>query len=153
MSGMKDGIIMLCAALLLAAIIKLLAPTGATQKALKTVISAFILISLVLCIRTVFSSATAAFDWNTGALNETELSAQVLDKTSEYLVEYIDNLLKQEGIEAKNIYVNISKGEDEVINTQSIVIYISKEDENKKAQIKSIISEIFYIEPDVVCGE
>lgn len=157
MSGFISSITVLCVSLFCAAIIKLIAPAGNTEKILKRVISLFIIICTALCIKSVLSFARSQNFSEISSIHSTKLidsiDENVLSSTADYLADYIDKLLKSEGIETEYVEISLFVDDENVINISEVCIYVDKETNADKQYFAEIISNSFGISPEISIKE
>lgn len=75
----------------------------------------------------------------------------ILNSTAENLVKATDNLLLSEDIKAENIKIGIKKNDDNSIYISTLIIYITKDYENRIQDIQKIIGSNMSKEPVVIC--
>ncbi len=154
MSGFVSSVVVICTALLVAAVVKLLAPQGNCEKILKRIISLFVLISIASSA----ASLVKAFNNIKHKVYESDLSdnaadVEILKTTADYIADYIVNLLSAEDIGKTSAEVKIAADENSVINITEVSIYISKEQIVLKEKIRKIIEDNFLLTPQVVVKE
>lgn len=157
MTVIQASITMLCCSLFSAALIKLLAPSGKTEKVLKLIISLFLLICITNCIRNVMGEMKLLKEHNADYTEKSEtinraVNEDVLKVTGNYMVSYIENLLISQTIEFNEIAVTVDSDTKGVINITDICIYMDKR--NSDAQKASaIIEEDLKITPRLIFEE
>ena len=157
MSVLSTSVLVLCCSLFTASLIKLIAPSGKTEKILKLVISLFVLICLTACIKNVIKEAEIFDQQNLSVLNDSEKLNQTIDDnvlkvTGDYMVVYIENLLEAENIQYEEITVNVDAAENGVINITDICIYMDK-DKTDSDKARSIIENDLKITPRFILKE
>ena len=158
MTAVTSSVAILCCALLTAALVKLLAPMGKTEKTLKLVIGIFVLICLVSTIKEVFSfmADTSEFEKTTEITEEkinTVYSEKILSTTAQYMADYTQILLSDNDIKSQNVKVKVEADENMVINLRSVSIYIDKDDEDLTDKIISIVGDELKITPEVIAED
>lgn len=157
MSVLSTSVLVLCCSLFTASLIKLIAPSGKTEKILKLVISLFVLICLTACIKNVIKEAEIFDQQNLSVLNDSEKLNQTIDDnvlkvTGDYMVVYIENLLAAENIDYKEITATVDAAENGVINITDICIYMDK-DKTDSDKARSIIENDLKITPRFILKE
>lgn len=157
MSVVSTSVGVLCCSLFTASLIKLIAPSGKTEKILKLVISLFVLICLTTCIKNVIKEAEIFDQQNITTLNDSEKLNQTIDEnvlkvTGDYMVVYIENLLEAENIHYEKITVTVDADENGVINITDICIYMDKDKTNSDIA-RSIIENDLKITPRFILKE
>lgn len=157
MTILSGAVSVLCCSMFTASVIKLIVPSGKTEKILKLVISLFVLICLTTCIKSV-ADEIKTLDKNDLSYTEisdsldTSVNENVLKLTGDYMVSYIENLLVSEKIEYSEIKVTVDTDERGVINIKDICIYIDKRNVNIN-KASTLIEDDLKITPRVVFGE
>lgn len=129
MTTFSASVAVLCCSLLVASVIKLIAPTGKTEKILRLVISLFILICLTTCVKTiiddifVFKDNDGFYEEQREALDDS-VNYNVLKVTGEYMVSYVESLLAVSGFDYEEVTVTVDSDKDGVINITDICIYL-----------------------------
>lgn len=157
MSGVSTAVSTLCCSLIVATLVRIIAPQGNTEKIIKLIISAFILVSIVLAVKSVVdlvdtdkiisdSESIVSYE-NTEMNNE-----KVLKTASEYLVEYSKNLLESNNISVDNIKITLVESENSVIYVREAIIYINRDYLNDEDRIINLISSNLGVSPKIVFG-
>ena len=157
MSVLSTSVTVLCCSLFTASLIKLISPSGKTEKILKLVISLFVLICLTTCIKNVIKEAEIFNHQNLSVLNDSEKINQTIDEnvlkvTGDYMVVYIENLLAAENIDYKEITATVDAAENGVINITDICIYMDK-DKTDSDKARSTIENDLKITPRFILKE
>lgn len=154
MSAFVSSVTVICISLLVAAIVKLMAPQGNCEKILKRIISMFVLISVAICassvVKALNSEKMKTYD---SKISDNVADIEVLETTADYVADYIVGLLESEGIVETTAEVKIQADENSVINISEVCIYISKEQISSSHKIIEIIKENFLLTPDVIVKE
>ena len=87
------------------------------------------------------------------SFSQEEYNKAIMQKTADNLVLCADHLLKNEGIEADNIRLSLKISEGASIYVSNIIIYISRDIDNRKQDIESIIYRNFSKEPKIIIEE
>lgn len=132
-------------------VLSLFLPQKRTRKILSFVIGLFVITSLISCVMnsTVGFDEIQLDDAAVPTVNAEDFNEAVKQATAENLVASIDELLRSEGIEAKDIRVSLKISDKGRIYAREIVIYISEEDLLRKQEIKRIINGNLSKEPQV----
>lgn len=154
MTSFATAITVLSCSLFAAAIIKILAPSGSTEKILKLTISLFVLICIVACFKSVADSVNLSkLKTLSDTEDMTELNAtvdqNVLKVTGDYMAKYVESLLSAENLTAEKIEVTVEADENSVINLTDVSIYIDESDSLLKSKYTEIIQSDLNITPKV----
>lgn len=157
MTVISTSVAVLCCSLFTASLIKLIAPSGKTEKILKLIISLFVLICLTTCIKTIISEIKITKDESVFAFENSENMTHTIDEnvlkiTGDYLVNYIENMLSVENVQYDEITVTVDADEQGVINITDICIYMDKRKADSNIAF-SIIEDDLKITPRVVFRE
>ena len=147
----------LCACCIVCSLLTLLIPQERMKKTLNLVLSLFLLCSLILPVQSLLSNIQMEYDVQEFdqeySFSQEEYHKAILQKAADNLVLCADNLLRKEGIEADNIRLSLKISEGESIYVSNIIIYISRDTENRKQDIESIIYRNFSKEPKIIIEE
>lgn len=154
MTGFSAAIAVLSCSLLSAALIKMLAPKGSTEKIMRLVISLFVLICIVSCFKSIvdvvkISDLSDAANSESIEKIDSEIEKSVLKTTGDYMAQYVESLLLSEDIKAEKIEVTVESDEKSVINLTDVSIYIDKSNTFLKSTITEIIEADLDITPKV----
>lgn len=153
MTAIATAVTVLSCSLFVSSLIKILAPTGSTEKVIRFVISLFVLICIVTCFKSIADTvdiSTTEEDYQ--KLNST-VDMSVLKVTGDYMAEYVESLLLAEEISAETIEVTVNTDENKVINITDICIYIDKDKYLLESKITDIIETDLDITPKVKIRE
>ncbi len=141
----------LCYVSVAAAVISLFLPQKRTRKIFGFVIGLFVLASLITCVRglTVDLGAFQVREFAAPEYSTEEYEAAIKQKTAENLVSAVDELLRAEGIEARDIQLTLKISEQRRIYVQDAVIYISEDDFFRKREVEEIVYANLSKEPRV----
>ena len=154
MSAFVSSVVLICASLLTASVIKLIAPFGDCEKILKRIISLFVLISIATCAISVKNNLNIRYDSSfEKSTVENITDAKILKTTADYISDYIVGILENDGIKETQAEVILSADENSVINISEVIIYISREQMNTKAKVEEIIENNFLLTPKVIVKE
>ena len=158
MTSFTASVAILCCALLTAALIKLLAPIGNTEKTLKMVIGIFVIVCLLSSVKGIFTVVKENRDFD--KLSETSddktitvYNEKILSTTAQYMADYTRILLSNNEIIPKNVKVKVEADENMVINLSSISIYIDKDDTHLKDRIIGIVQNELKFTPEIIIEE
>jgi len=149
MTEVLSAITVLSCSLFVCSLIKILAPTGKTEKIIRLVISVFVLI----CIATCFKSVINAIDLPAFEASNSVTDEALLKETGDYMAEYIDKLLISENLDAEVVEVTVEADENKVINVSEVSIYINQRDMIYKEKITELIKSYINIEPFITLKE
>jgi len=150
MSALQSAIFILCGAIFVASILKMLSPSGMTDKVLKLIIGLFVLCCLVTSIRDVYLSLSS--NLNLSGVDEGIMTSKtdqlVLETTAEYLAEYSHQFYEGEGVDVKEVQVTVNDF-DSVIKVTEVNIYIDKNSEIHIPKLKELTKSMYSLEPEI----
>lgn len=153
MTAIATAVTVLSCSLFVSSLIKILAPTGSTEKVIRFVISLFVLICIVTCFKSIADTVDiSATEEDYQNINST-VDMSVLKVTGDYMAEYVESLLLAEEISAETIEVTVNTDENKVINITDICIYIDKDKYLLESKITDIIETDLDITPKVKIRE
>lgn len=134
-------------------IITLFLPQKRTRKLFGFVIGVFVVCSLFYCVRNITVSleenAESVKEYTVPQYSEDEYNAQIMQATVENLVEATDEILRAEGIEARDIQISLKISDAGRIYIEDAVIYISEADFPRMREVESIVYRNLSKEPRV----
>lgn len=151
MNTISDLSLTLCYLSVAVTVLSMFIPQKRTRKIFSFVIGLFILCSLISC----FADVSIDFDDLTtedqiiGDIDYNDYNDTVKQETVERLVSSIDELLRSDGIEARDIQLSLIISEEGRIYADDIVIYISEEDFGRKQDIERLIYTNLSKEPRI----
>ena len=146
----------ICVCCVVCSIMSTVTPLHNMKKIADLVLGLFLVCSAVLPVIGLLSYA----DYYTDLKMEETISVEdyedsynelILNSTAENLVKATDNLLLSEDIKAENIKIGIKKNDDNSIYISTLIIYITKDYENRIQDIQKIIGSNMSKEPVVIC--
>ncbi|MBQ8795284.1 MAG: stage III sporulation protein AF [Clostridia bacterium] len=140
------------ASLFVAALLKILAPSGSCEKVIRLVVSIFVLICIVTCFKSVADEINIS-KIEAPVKNDSQFDESVLKLTGDYLAEYVNKLLLAENINAERVEVSVIRDENDVINITDISIYLNKSLAAYKSKAEEIITSSLSISPNVKVKE
>ena len=151
MSALSHLALCLCYISVVVTVISLFLPQKRTRKVFSFVIGLFVICSLISVIRNV---SVSIGDFEIKAPDPLPAAAQeyqeqVKQMTVENLVAATDELLRSEGIEAKDISITLKISDEGRIYVEDVVIYISENDLFRKQDVQRIIYGNLAKEPRV----
>ncbi len=151
MTSIATAILVLSGSLFTASLFKMLAPAGNTEKILRLVISLFVLICVVTAIKSIADNIDIS-DNSIADISENVLDTDknVLRVTGDYLVEYTDELLKSQDVEANKIKLTVDTDKNGVINITSLNIYLDKDNASEKHKISELIEKDLNVTPSII---
>lgn len=158
MSGITTAISVLVSSIFVAALIKMIAPVGNTEKILRLVISLFVLICIAVSFESAFDSIKSAAgriklsEENRDSI-KSAVESDVLKATGDYIADYMNDLISAEGVDAELVEVSIESDEKSVIIITDICIYIKQKDTDCKKRITEIVEDYIEITPEVIVVE
>ena len=151
MSAVSGIALAMCYISVAVTVISLFLPQKRTRKIFSFVIGLFVICSLIACVRNT-SVTLGEIQWEDISV-DTESSGDYTDAvkqaTADNLVSATDELLRSEGIEAKDIRIQLKISDEGRIYVEDIVIYISEDDLIRKSEIERIIYANLSKEPRV----
>ena len=152
MNSVITAVGVLSASLFVAALLKILAPSGSCEKVIRLVVSIFVLICIVTCFKSVADEINIS-KIETPVKNDSHFDESVLKLTGDYLAEYVNKLLLSENINAERVEVSVIRDENDVINITDISIYLNKSLAAYKSKAEEIITSSLSISPNVKVKE
>lgn len=158
MSGISSAISVLASSVFVAAIIKIIAPVGHTEKILRLVISLFVLVCISVSFVEICDSVKCSPDsFELSEKNEDGIQRavdlDVLKATGDYIAEYMNKLISAEGVDAELIEVSLDTDENAVIKLTGVNIYIERKDLSYEKRIIEIVEDYLEITPMVIIRE
>lgn len=143
----------LCYVSVAVTIISLFLPQKRTRKIFSFVIGIFMVCSLIYCVSNtsiqLSNNADNIDDYPVPEYSEEAYNAQIMQATVENLVEATDEILRAEGIEARDIQISLKISEAGRIYIEDAVIYISEADFPRIRDVESIVYRNLSKEPRV----
>lgn len=132
-------------------VISLFLPQKRTRKIFGFVMGLFVICSLISCVmNTTLDFENLRLDDNTLPTTDSDAyNDAVKQATADDLVASLDELLRSEGIEARDIRISLKISDKGRIYVEDVVIYISEEDLSRKNDIIRIINANLSKEPQV----
>lgn len=150
----------LCIAYLIVGVnlLSVFVPQKRTKKVLSLVLGTVILLTLISAVKDMVTELDhydiSYREYDAPQVDQNAYEALVAQKTTDHLIDSLNELLQLEGICADNISLALKITEEGRIYVSDVNIYISEEYEPKIAQIKNIVYRNVSKEPDVyVDGE
>lgn len=157
MESIKQWAVCLCAAVLAAGIIVMLAPEGGTKKILKTVVSIFVLCCMIAPLAnftginfSIAEKPQEVAQANSDSL-ESAVNQQVLKASEERIKQMAVNNLSAEGINVESVSVNMDIAEDNSIIINQLVIVLDNAPDQQAAE--SIIKKTMGLECQIKVQE
>lgn len=152
MNSVITAVGVLSASLFVAALLKILAPSGSCEKVIRLVVSIFVLVCIVTCFKSVADEINIS-EIEAPVKNDSQFDESVLKLTGDYLAEYVNKLLLSENINAERVEVSVIRDENDVINITDISIYLNKSLAAYKSKAEEIITSSLNISPNVKVKE
>ena len=154
MTNIAASIVVLSTSIFTAALIKMISPSGNTEKIIKLILSLFVLICIVTCIKSVTEDISLS-EYEISNINEDALNTDenVLRVTGDYLAQYTDNLLNSQGIEASKVELTVDSDDKGVINITGLNIYLDRSKISEKRFITEFIEKDLNITPSLIFEE
>lgn len=152
MSGISSLAVLICCAGVGTGMMSLLIPQKRTKRILGFVLGLFILVTLINGVKASLSDLSlAAVDTQVQdiAYSDGEYTDAVVRQTADELVRALDELLRDEGIEADDIGVELKISSDGRITADRIDIYISEQYRGRKNDVSSIVNSHLSKEPHI----
>ena len=153
MSALSHLSLALCYLSVAVTVISLFLPQKRTRKIFSFVIGLFVICSLIACVRgATVDLHSDGFDLKKITVPESDTEGYnelIRQTTAENLVSAVDELLRSEGIEAKDIQISLKISDEGRIYVADAVIYISEADLFRKQEIRNIIYGNLSKEPRV----
>lgn len=153
MSALSRLAQLLCYLSVAVSILSLFLPQKRTRKIFSFVIGLFVICSLIQCVR------STSLNMEGGLVDISELSVPdsgdpdyndaVMQTTAENLISALDELLRSEGVEIRDIRLSLKISNKGRIYAEDVVIYISESDLPRKREIENIVYRNLSKEPAV----
>jgi len=141
----------LCCSLVACAVIRIILPSGNTERIMTVILSVFVLCCLFKPIIDIVKNINLSL--NEDHFNVTEESITVLqderviEETAKYLNEYVNEILVSKGVENASIKTILSTNENRGIYIKELNIYLDKDNMDKSKDVKEWILSLVGIEP------
>ncbi|MBQ8784375.1 MAG: stage III sporulation protein AF [Clostridia bacterium] len=141
----------LASAAVIGAVVLVLTPGGGAEKAVKTIVSVFLISSMLLPFvkGAELSLDTELPDEEEVIQNENGISEAMAEQFEVKLRETIENILSQKGIHTRSVSIDIKTNGDE-ISVEKVTVVIKKESANNLASAKEILENELQIKADVL---
>lgn len=153
MSALSGLALTLCYLSVAVTVMSLFLPQKRTRKIFSFVIGLFVICSVIGSVRGASVSLSDGLseisDISVPTYDSGDYNEMVLHQTAENLVEATDEILRSEGIEARDIRLSLKISDAGRIYVQDVVIYISESDFPRKREIKDIVYRNLSKEPAV----
>jgi len=151
MSALSKIALTLCYVSVAVSVISLFLPQKRTRKIFSFVIGLFVIASFISCFRELSVGLDELQLENIAIpqVSAEDYNEAVIQETADNLVEAADELLRSEGIEARDIQLSLKISDEGRIYVNEIVIYIGEADLPRKSEIDRFIYENFMKEPRV----
>ena len=154
MTALNTAASVLCASAVICALMSLIVPYDRMKKAVNLVLSLFLICSLILPVKSAIEQLSldetfSEYDESI-SFSQEDFNKAVLKETANSLVLCADELLKNEGLKANDIKLSLRISDEGSIYVGSVLIYISREYEDKAGEIEKIIYRNFSKEPQII---
>ncbi len=153
MSTLATLSLTLCYLSVAVTVISLFLPQRRTRKIFNFVIGLFVICSLIYSLRdtglSLGESLIQPGNIEMPQYSQEDYNAQVVQKTAENLVAATDELLRAEGIEARDIRLSLKISDEGRIYVADADIYISEDDFPRMGEVESIVYRNLAKEPQV----
>lgn len=140
----------LTSAAIIGAIVLVLLPGGGAEKAVKTMVSVFLISSIVLPFAKItdWEPDTDFFVEDSAAETESSIARQMSEQMKTKLATSIENILQKEGIQVHSVGIDIKTDGDE-ISVEKISVRIKKESSRSLRETKQILETQLGVRADV----
>ncbi len=144
----------LCAVLVIASIVRIIAPGEKTMRILSMVIGVFVILAVVSPLVNfarnldLSSSAEELFSLENDLSDN--YNEEVMRETGDYLAAYVSELLKASKANPRDVQVVMGVKEDGGIYISRCRIYMDKDDYLKEKEVKELIGSNLFVEPAVI---
>lgn len=149
MEQIRSWVLSLAVCAIAGAVVLSLAPGGGLEKAIKTMVSVFLICSAVVPL---FSSGInidiSSAEIEDSAIYDNSIAEKISSQTEEYIQKRIEELLSQNGISDAVINIQM-KVSDDAISVESVIVGIDKKYSSRSREIKKLIKENLGIIADV----
>lgn len=143
----------LCCSLVACAVIRIILPSGNTERIMTVVLSVFVLCCLFGPLVDLIGNSDFGFSEEDLIVSEEAAvliqDDVVIEETAKYINEYINGILVSKGIENSEIKTVLSKNNEGGIYIKEVNIYLNKAYLEKSGDVRKWISESLGIEPEV----
>ncbi len=143
----------LCCTLVVCAVIRLIVPTGNTERIMSVVLSVFVLCSIFSPAINIIKNMNPNVEEKDLNITEKEVylmqDKRVIEETANYINEYVYNLLCSKDVDCSSVKTILATNENRGIYIKEINIYLNKDDADKAKFVKEWITELLGIEPKV----
>ena len=158
MIGLQSVCITLCYTCVAVGIVSLLVPQKRTRRVMSFVIGLFfistIAASVTAQIKEIDFDDSISTEVTVPTYNEADYQRRIAQMTADNLTKALNELLQNEGINARDIQLTLKISDEGRISVVRAVIYINEADRDRTAQIESIIYRNIAKEPEIyVTGE
>ncbi len=146
---------LICMVSIVCTLLELLAPDGNMKKTMKTVISMFMLCSIIFPLIKIISTIDLSLDKFANSCNSLSETSKSYSKTCEnYAEEKINKLvlktLNENGVKAKKVETSMDINETSSISINKTVIFLSENNKDLKLRAQSIAKRELGLDCDVV---
>lgn len=157
MSGLQTLAVTLCYICVAVSIISLLSPQKRTRRVMGFVVGLFFISVMASAVASQIGdidlSAPEFPSASVPAYNEVDYEREIAQMTADNLTTALDELLHNEGINARDIQLTLKISDEGRISVIRAVIYISEEDRDRIADVESIVYRNIAKEPQVYVKE
>ena len=141
----------LASAAVIGAVVLVLTPSGAAEKAVKTMVSVFLISSMILpFVKGADLNLETEIPYNEYVADDSNSIAQAMaEQFKSKLSASVENILSQNGIQTHSISIDI-KTNGEEISVEEVKVILKKESENALSSAKEILDEELQIKADVL---
>lgn len=155
MNGLFSVAAVVCASSLICTLVSNFVTEGGTKKVLNFVLGAFIICSLIIPVKSAFSSIgtdiSYSEDYSQLVSTYDEIyNKQLVAQTKQNLEATLEQLLEQNGIVASKCEIILSLKDDNSIIISSVSIYIDKEYTPYTDTIYELTSQNFGVKPNII---
>ncbi|MBQ3284020.1 MAG: stage III sporulation protein AF [Ruminococcus sp.] len=158
MSGLQSVCVTLCYTCVAVGIVSLIVPQKRTRRVMSFVIGLFIISTIAASVSAQINEITIDESISTEitvpTFHEADYQRRIAQMTADNLTKALNELLQNEGINARDIQLTLKISDEGRISVVRAVIYINEADRDRTAQIESIIYRNIAKEPEIyVTGE
>ena len=144
----------LCCCLIVCALVRMISPTGATNKIMNVVISVFTLCCLFSPVSDLVSSfRNEEYKFNYDAQTEVvtgKYDESVVMYTTQYISEYISTVLTSAGIDVTQVKTRVGINEEKGIYISNVYIYLYEVTPSQKEEIENLIYSELMVKPVIL---
>lgn len=143
----------LCCCLMVSALVRMIAPSGATNKIMSVVISVFTLCCLFSPVVDLVSNFdVSAYEYEADVISKNlsdEYDEEVIQYTTQYISGYVSTLLESAGYDVKQVKTQVTVNNEKGIYISSIDIYLYEVTSAQRIEIENMLKSELSVKPKI----